>query len=80
MSHHMTEWETAPMPNGVLGRKCEHGLLHPDPEDLTLKAKKNFALNLQLSEHECDGCCVDLGQHQREEQEIRDQDRERRGG
>lgn len=60
MKHHMSDWEERELPNGIKGRVCEHGLVHPDPQDLQEKAHHNFAKNITLADHECDGCCVDL--------------------
>lgn len=68
MTHHMSDWVQVEMPQGVVGRVCEHGLAHPDPEDLVKKAKSGgFMANIRLAHHECDGCCVDLDLTSRED-------------
>lgn len=55
--HHMRKW---PMvwrnDKGVMERKCEHGVGHPDPDDAEhLKRVDRESATI----HGCDGCCRD---------------------
>lgn len=36
---------------GIMERLCRHGVGHPDPDDLIVKARPDAA------QHGCDGCC-----------------------
>ena len=36
---------------GIMERICEHGIGHPDPDDLRI------VLDLDPGVHSCDGCC-----------------------
>lgn len=48
---------------GRVDRRCSHGILHPDPDDLWFKRNgegwedPDIAAELRL-DHDCDGCCV----------------------
>lgn len=49
--HHMVDWLQNWHPSKrMIERVCEHGIGHPDPDDLSFNDK-----NLKL--HMCDGCC-----------------------
>lgn len=53
--HHMRDWPTLWRADlGIMERTCQHGIGHPDPDDLA------FHLTLGhdwLSVHSCDSCC-----------------------
>jgi len=56
-NHHMRDWPTHWRDDrGLMERICEHGVGHPDPDDL---AYKDLMGGDKLSEavHGCDGCC-----------------------
>jgi hypothetical protein len=54
--HHMREW---PLnwrgDRGLMERICEHGVGHPDPDDIAFKV--SLGLNSE-DVHGCDGCCA----------------------
>jgi hypothetical protein len=39
----------------LLNRRCLHGMLHPDRDDMNLHIKNGE--DLQRFQHKCDGCC-----------------------
>lgn len=45
----------------LIERMCEHGVGHPDPDDLNYKhgMDPEYADLLHLDVHGCDGCCHD---------------------
>lgn len=55
--HHMRDWvlnwrqDTA-----VMERLCEHGVGHPDPDDMAFQKSVGQGWK---GTHGCDGCCVD---------------------
>lgn len=48
---------------GVMGRRCEHGLWHPDPDALAFLMatfqwmKAEAVTSVHLVRENCDGCC-----------------------
>lgn len=51
--HHMVTWPQAWRDDvGVVGRVCPHGMWHPDPDDLKVRAGWTGD-----HAHTCDGCC-----------------------
>jgi hypothetical protein len=53
--HHMRDWPVNWREDlGVMERICEHGVGHPDPDDLAHKRRIGLAV---LGEHGCDFCC-----------------------
>ena len=57
--HHMKDWPTHWRQDRMLmERICEHGVGHPDPDDL--KFKESIGLDMKTeSIHGCDGCCIE---------------------
>ena len=52
-----------------MARVCEHGLHHPDPDDLAFKAATldwitmEAITSVHLVAENCDGCCREEGNH-----------------
>jgi hypothetical protein len=42
---------------GLMERECEHGIGHPDPDDLAFKKRIGNPDVPSLAVHGCDGCC-----------------------
>lgn len=42
---------------GLMERECEHGIGHPDPDDLEFKRRTGHHDMYTLGLHGCDGCC-----------------------
>jgi hypothetical protein len=42
---------------GLMERECEHGIGHPDPDDLDFKRRVGHRDVQVLGIHGCDGCC-----------------------
>lgn len=69
--HHMAIWP--PHWNaaaGVMFRRCPHGYLHPDPDDVTYLRRVN---RIHRIGHMCDGCCQpwpqkEIGDGEKQEQ------------
>ena len=59
--HHMKDWPTHWRDDRLLiERICEHGVGHPDPDDLAFKRNvlKWTDKQIEVEEvHGCDGCC-----------------------
>lgn len=56
--HHMKDWPTNWRSDlGIMERICEHGIGHPDPDDLAYKKKILGDKADHLGVHGCDGCC-----------------------
>lgn len=56
-NHHMKNWPTNWREDRYLmERICEHGIGHPDPDDLSFKKSKGMDIKYD-SIHGCDGCC-----------------------
>ena len=58
-NHHMATW--APSWDDALGvmfRRCPHGNLHPDPDDVTYLRRIN---KTHYATHVCEGCCQPYG-------------------
>jgi hypothetical protein len=60
-SHHMRSW---PMTlrldkSGLVERRCEHGIGHPDPDSLAYFELMVPGMYSHLGIHGCDGCCHD---------------------
>ncbi len=57
--HHMKEWRQHWRDDrGLMERICEHGVGHPDPDDIAFKLRtrgSNFAATEGI--HGCDRCC-----------------------
>lgn len=52
--HHMREWKlNFRNDTGQMERLCEHGIGHPDPDDLAY----HTSIGRDFSIHGCDGCC-----------------------
>lgn len=58
--HHMREWPTAwrgdgpfDIGPGHIERVCEHGVGHPDPDDVEFWEQNGIDIGV----HGCDGCC-----------------------
>jgi hypothetical protein len=57
--HHMStwpqHWRWAPPHDyrGIMERICEHGIGHPDPDDLKIQLHQDAGI------HGCDGCCME---------------------
>lgn len=50
--HHMAAWPTAwNSGRKFMERVCEHGVHHPDPDDLLIRTIPSAVI------HKCDGCC-----------------------
>ena len=57
--HHMREWPIVYRGDkGTVERQCEHGIGHPDPDDLAWHKRDKRSY---MGVHGCDGCCVDNG-------------------
>jgi hypothetical protein len=57
--HHMKDWPTLWRDDRkLMERICEHGVGHPDPDDLAFK-ERMFGKKVAETEaiHGCDGCC-----------------------
>lgn len=63
-NHHMRDWPMVWRGDiGVMERMCEHGIGHPDPDDLAHRRAK-YGTTHGLDLHGCDGCCSDpTGEH-----------------
>jgi hypothetical protein len=59
-NHHMIHWPTWWRKNiNLMNRMCEHGILHPDPDDLAHKHRsRGAAWASRCARHNCDGCCT----------------------
>ena len=56
--HHMEFWPLGIREDGLMERKCEHGVQHPDP-DTAAHFKVTRGWKDSNFKHECDGCCVE---------------------
>lgn len=58
-NHKMKDWPTNYREDrGLMERICEHGVGHPDPDDLNFKERTRGKKYAELeSIHGCDGCC-----------------------
>jgi hypothetical protein len=57
-NHHMVTWPTmfrSDVQFRYMERTCEHGVGHPDPDDI---AYFWTSYKIDISIHGCDGCCV----------------------
>jgi len=55
--HHMKDWpQFWRADKGVMERLCEHGIGHPDPDDLLISGPVE-GRSQWASIHGCDGCC-----------------------
>lgn len=43
---------------GLMERICDHGIGHPDPDDLDHKKREHTDYDSAVGVHGCDGCCV----------------------
>lgn len=43
---------------GLMERICDHGIGHPDPDDLAYKERTDPGYDSAVGVHGCDGCCV----------------------
>jgi hypothetical protein len=51
--HHMRRWPLNWRPDRrIMERVCPHGVGHPDPDDIRVRASSSVSL------HGCDQCCV----------------------
>jgi hypothetical protein len=56
--HIMKDWPTHWRDDrGMMERICEHGVGHPDPDDLAFKRRHNLGDSEGI--HGCCGCCSD---------------------
>lgn len=55
--HHMRSWDISIRldKHALVERTCEHGVGHPDPDDMEYQRTKDRDF---LAVHGCDGCCV----------------------
>ena len=54
--HHMIEWpQHFRSDRGITERLCEHGVGHPDPDDIKVRTIEAEGV------HGCDGCCASPG-------------------
>lgn len=56
--HHMVDWPMnfrADRVPPIMERLCEHGIGHPDPDDMAYHERSNHGDYLGV--HGCDGCC-----------------------
>ena len=61
-NHHMKDWPTHWREDrGIMERICEHGVGHPDPDDLAFQERISYDGSCYSGVHGCDGCCVDDG-------------------
>jgi hypothetical protein len=57
-NHHMKNWPTNWREDRqLMERVCEHGVGHPDPDDLAYKESIGLKIEIE-SIHGCDGCCA----------------------
>lgn len=50
--HHMASWpQLWRSDRQIMERVCEHGIGHPDPDDLRVRTQAGYGV------HGCDGCC-----------------------
>lgn len=57
-NHHMMRWTPSwDDTYGVMWRRCPHGNLHPDPDDLDYWRHRNMERARVRFTHVCDGCC-----------------------
>lgn len=55
--HHMARWPTLWRGDkGLMERMCDHGVGHPDPDDMAFHVSHGREF---LGVHGCDGCCWD---------------------
>lgn len=63
--HYMLDWPVEWLNGRGLWRKCEHGVLHADPDQILYWRVSDKPWQL-LALHACDGCCetggIDLGE------------------
>ncbi len=61
-NHHMKNWPTHWRDDRrIMERICEHGIGHPDPDDIAFKkriALKSGKKDYDQGIHGCDGCCT----------------------
>lgn len=56
--HHMTDWPLVLRETGLMERKCQHGVGHPDPDSVAWAESKSAPGNRgSWGIHGCDGCC-----------------------
>ena len=58
--HHMRGWPiTYRADQGISERRCEHGIGHPDPDDIAYLTSRGegIAAAVAAALHGCDGCC-----------------------
>lgn len=55
--HHMRDWPLVIRENWRVERKCEHGIGHPDPDDVWFWMNVR-GLDSYVGIHGCDGCCL----------------------
>lgn len=57
-AHHMATWpQVWRSDRRLMERVCQHGVGHPDPDDLSIRRGVNGA-----GVHGCDGCCLRKGE------------------
>jgi len=57
--HHMREWVMTVQASGLVERKCEHGVGHPDPDSIAfLEVEGGSGQRGTWAIHTCDGCCA----------------------
>ena len=50
--HHMASWDMFwDSRYSIMMRVCDHDVVHPDPDDLAVRAQRG------MISHSCDGCC-----------------------
>lgn len=54
--HHLADWpQNWREDRKIMERMCEHGVGHPDPDDVAFNQR---LYGVDVSDHGCDGCCV----------------------
>ncbi len=55
--HWMNEWAMVLRESGIIERRCEHGVGHPDPDSAAYMRRESG--DDYYGTHGCDGCCFD---------------------
>lgn len=56
--HHMRQWrQNWRADRGLMERMCDHGIGHPDPDDIAYKRSIGRGDSLNVHDR-CDGCCA----------------------
>lgn len=56
--HHMASWKAHWEDHyKIVLRECTHGVLHPDPDEVSFRRDRGRPWHLASLEHDCDCCC-----------------------